>query len=165
MSRERPIKVRNLKLLCLFVLFFALACEQTFVKTHNVESRFVKGPEIYCFVGGCLHAHFSPGISQNVAVQGLMVRKHEAVYWLDEAGVSVLPWWCGALWPQMSGWLSVPTRESPDVTVTVDWAWKFSSLSIYHTHETSLKQSWRDTYFAEFRSCVKVEVAVLGFPF
>ena len=49
MSRERPTKVRNLKLLSLLIFFFALAWEQTFIKTHNVENRFVKGPENILF--------------------------------------------------------------------------------------------------------------------
>ena len=61
-------------------------------KRIMLKADLLKGRKIYCFVGGCLHAHFSPGISQDVAVQGLMVRKREAVCWLDEVGVSVLPW-------------------------------------------------------------------------
>ena len=36
---NRPIKVRNLKPWSLFVFVFALACERTFITTHNTESR------------------------------------------------------------------------------------------------------------------------------
>ena len=36
---KRPIKVRNLKPLSLFLFFFALACKRLIIKTHSVESR------------------------------------------------------------------------------------------------------------------------------
>ena len=56
---EGPIKARNLKSLkpffFFFFFFFALACEQTFIKTHNIESRFVSWPENILLVGVCMH--------------------------------------------------------------------------------------------------------------
>ena len=55
----------------LFSFFCALASEQTFIKTHNTESRFVIGPETVLFCR-CVHARFSPEMLQDVAVKGLI---------------------------------------------------------------------------------------------
>ena len=53
-----------------FLFFSALAFEHTFIKTHNMESGSVTGPENILFCR-CVHAHFSPVIWQDVAVKGL----------------------------------------------------------------------------------------------
>ena len=42
------MKVRNFKSLGIFVFVFALAREKIFIKTYNIESRFVIQPKIYC---------------------------------------------------------------------------------------------------------------------
>ena len=41
--KKRPIRVRNFKSLCIFFfsVFFELACERIFIKTHSNESGFV----------------------------------------------------------------------------------------------------------------------------
>ena len=52
---KRPLKVRNLKPLNLCVIFFTLACERIFIKTHRIESRCVIGPEHLLFAGASLH--------------------------------------------------------------------------------------------------------------
>ena len=38
--------MRNLKPFSLFLFFFASVCERIFIKTHSIESRWVKGPEL-----------------------------------------------------------------------------------------------------------------------
>ena len=42
---NEPRKVQNLELLSLFVFFFALTCLRIFIKTQNIESKSVIGPE------------------------------------------------------------------------------------------------------------------------
>ena len=44
-------KSAKLETLSLFVFFFALACERTFIKAHSIESRCTIGPENVLFVG------------------------------------------------------------------------------------------------------------------
>ena len=77
---EWPIKVQNLKSLSLSAFSFALAYEHTFIKTHNIESRFVTGLENMLF-HWCVHAHFSPDILQDLAVKGL-IKTILQQYWL-----------------------------------------------------------------------------------
>lgn len=63
------MKVQNLTPLSLSVFIFALARERSFIKTHSTERRRVIGQEnIVC---RCIHAAFSPEISQAGAVKGL----------------------------------------------------------------------------------------------
>ena len=51
--------MQNLKPLGIYVFFFALVCERIFIKTHSIESRWVKGPETILFkVHLCI---FQPG--------------------------------------------------------------------------------------------------------
>ena len=45
-------KARSLKPLTLFVFSFAPVCKKIFIKTHSIESRWVKGPENVLFKGG-----------------------------------------------------------------------------------------------------------------
>ena len=67
--QKRPIALRNLKPLRLFVFFFALACERIFLKTHSTESRCVStGKYTVC---RRVLASFSPGILQAGAVKWL----------------------------------------------------------------------------------------------
>jgi len=68
--------VRNLKYFSLFI-FLALASEVTFIKTHDVESRFVTGPE-NILVCRRVHALFSPEILQDGAVKGGTLTQREA---------------------------------------------------------------------------------------
>ena len=67
------MKVQNLTPLSLSVFIFALARERSFIKTHSTERRRVIGQEnIVC---RCIHAAFSPEISQAGAVKGLKATK------------------------------------------------------------------------------------------
>ena len=43
--------MQNVKPLCAFVFFFALACERIFIKRHSIESRCLIGPENILFQG------------------------------------------------------------------------------------------------------------------
>ena len=52
---QRPIKVRNLNPLRLFLFFFALAYEKIFIKTHSTENIFVIRPETILFWGASVH--------------------------------------------------------------------------------------------------------------
>ena len=51
---KRPILVRNLKPLS-FSFFSALTCERIFIKTHSIESRWVRGPEHILFTGASVN--------------------------------------------------------------------------------------------------------------
>ena len=64
------MKVGNLKPFKPFCFLFALACERTFITTHNIESRCVIGPENILFFRR-VRASFSPEIVQVGAVKGL----------------------------------------------------------------------------------------------
>ena len=61
--------MRNLKPLSLCVFFFALACQRIFIRTHNIQSRCVIGPENTA--RRCVHVSFSPEILQATAVKVL----------------------------------------------------------------------------------------------
>ena len=64
------MKVRNVKLFSLFVLFFALACQRVLMKTCNTENRCHRtGKYTVC---RRVRASFSPEILQAVAVKELM---------------------------------------------------------------------------------------------
>ena len=45
-------KTTTFDILKLFCVFFALACERIFIKTHSTEIRFVTGPGNILFAGG-----------------------------------------------------------------------------------------------------------------
>ena len=47
--------MRNLKPLSLFVFFFALARERSFIKTYSIESRSLTGTENILFAGASAH--------------------------------------------------------------------------------------------------------------
>ena len=52
--QKQRIKLRNLKLLGIFVSFFALTCKRIFIKTRSIESRCVAGPESILFSGASM---------------------------------------------------------------------------------------------------------------
>ena len=64
--------MRNLKALSLFVSFFALARERTFITTYSIENRCVIELEKYTV---CRHvpSSFSPELFTGWAVKGLML--------------------------------------------------------------------------------------------
>ena len=64
----KPIKVRNLKLLSLFVVLFALACERTFIPTHITERCYRTRKYTVC---RHVPASFIPEMLQAGAVKGL----------------------------------------------------------------------------------------------
>ena len=58
--------------LSLFVFFFTLVRERTFIKMHSIEIRFVTEPKLYT-VSRRVCARSSPDILQAVAVKGLII--------------------------------------------------------------------------------------------
>ena len=54
LENKQPIKAGNFKPLSLFV-FFTLARERIFTKTHITENRFVIGPQNILFAGAYVH--------------------------------------------------------------------------------------------------------------
>ena len=83
----------NLKPLSLFLLFFALACERVFIKTHSIESRCHRtGKYTLCWR---VRASFSTGILQAGAVKGLN-------HWLSLS--SALAHQAQRRWRGLGGW-------------------------------------------------------------
>ena len=55
MSHENDQEKCEIEACKSFVVFFALACERSFIKMHRIKSRRVKGPENIQFVGASVH--------------------------------------------------------------------------------------------------------------
>ena len=69
-KKKKEKKWRNFKPFSLFVFFFALVCEMTFIKTHSVESRCHCRTRKYT-VSRHVPASFSLEVLQAGAVKGL----------------------------------------------------------------------------------------------
>ena len=76
-ENDPAIKTRNLKPLRLFVIFFALACEWIFIKSHSTENRCYR-TEKYT-VCRRVRASISLDILQAAAVKGLIDEIYPAI--------------------------------------------------------------------------------------